>query len=925
MIHFLLAPDSPSALKLKRLVAEQGGRTDVIVGSWPELLMQARNSFILPVVTDDWHARLAEGVDAQKDAFWSKSYAAVLAQEQKSIVTVIGEHLIMLLEGVGVAGMLEGLGRLASKPRLQRHVKDFADLHAAMGHILPPGLLPVREMLQAAPIRMLRSMRVYHVDAWPHLNRWQEALIGHLNATATEPESVGLRELLGSAIAMHAGKAGSSLRFMQERLFTLPPKQELDTTMQWLVVRDYLQEVEVAAGMIQQALREDTTLQFADIAILLPIDQHYSHAVRSVFDLAGLPVSGLQDAYSCRDLGGEAVLNLLLSLDKPAPVLALASLLASPLMPWGKGVGNSLAQKVVELRFDLKEPVGFSTEQCKMLQLIRERVDRPAELKERLMRFPALFNREEAMQEHRLRAEQLCHDLTKLLENTSTVPWPVLIAHAVPEALAASTTSRTTREGIAVFYENAEPWRSPKRLYVLGCFDGHYPLTPAGSIIFTDNDLRMLDDTLGLNLETSKERNGRQRELFKRQTGAATNKITFFVPSRDALGKALSPSASLTFAGALFAGDGGAERLLANLESKEERTTVPGLALADEKAPGRPRELVKEDLSFGLNLLDICPNEDGTAKSETPSRLDTLLVSPLAWLLERLKVKPRTWEPETLSVLTKGTLAHDVFEHLFAAKNKLPGKEGIEQVVPQLLEQAINKKCPFLKRIEWKVEREHLTQDIIKSACQWMEVLKTIDAKVVATEISLQGMLENLPINGNADLLLELCDRQLLVVDYKKSSSSSRQKRMEAGYDLQAELYKTMIQSGGAQDTSKVDPEVLRKLEYFKTAGEIGTLYYLMNDQTALSNTNGWLVNIGGVNEIEKDSSRMAMNDIKSILQKLTEGKIALNTESDEDEFYKKRGLSTYALDTPLVKLFLKPGAAAEATPFNDSTEPTDA
>ncbi len=41
MIHFLLVPDSPSALKLKRQVAEQGGRTDVIVGSWPELLVQA--------------------------------------------------------------------------------------------------------------------------------------------------------------------------------------------------------------------------------------------------------------------------------------------------------------------------------------------------------------------------------------------------------------------------------------------------------------------------------------------------------------------------------------------------------------------------------------------------------------------------------------------------------------------------------------------------------------------------------------------------------------------------------------------------------------------------------------------------------------------------------------------------------------------
>ena len=926
MIHFLLTPDSSSALKLKRMVAAEGGRTDVIVGSWSELLVHARNSYILPIDTTVWEQSLADRVGNMKDAFWGKSFGNVKEAEQNTIIDIIGEHLAMLLEAAGPDGKLERVERLEGGPRLKCHIRDFAALHAAMDCILPPELLPIQQILLATPERTLRSMRAYHSDEWQHLSRWQKDLIGHLNRAASEPAEPLLKTLLESAISRPEGKSGSGLLYIQEKLFTLPEKIALDDTLQWLVVRDYLQEVEVAAGMIQKALADDTTLKPADIALLLPTDQHYSYAVRSVFELAGLPVSGLHDAYSSRDLGGEAVLNLLLSLDKPAPVIALASLVASPLMPWDNGVGNSFAQKIVELRFDLKEPEGFSAEQSKMLLLIRERVDSPAELKERLKHLPAFFNRDEALQEHRLRAEKLCHELMVLLENTDSIPWPLLKARAVPQTLAAPTTSTsTTREGIAVFYENAEPWRSVKRLYVLGCFDGHYPMTPAGSIIFTDNDLRILNDTFGLKLETAKERNGRLRELFKRQIGAATDEITFFVPSRDALGKPLSPSASLTFAGALFAGEGGAERLLVNLESNIERQQARGLALAGETMPEVPRELLKEDLSFGRNLLDICPNEDGTVKSETPSRLDTLLVSSLAWLLERLDVKPRTWEPETLSVLTKGTLAHDVFEHLFAAGKQLPGKESIEQEVPELLDTAINKKYPFLKRSEWKVEREHLAQDILKSAYQWAEILKTIDASVVATEISLQGMLEHLPINGNADLLLELNDRQLLVVDYKKSSSSSRQKRMEAGYDLQAELYRKMIKSGGAKDKSKVDPEVLRKLEFFKTAGEIGTLYYLMNDQTALSNTDGWLTNIGGVNEIEHDASREAMNDIKSALQNLSEGTIALNTESDEDEFYKKRGLSTYALDTPLVKLFMKPGQTVETSPSNDSTEPTDA
>ncbi len=918
MIHFLLTPDSSSALKLKRLVAAEGGRTDVIVGSWPELLVHGRNSYILPLDNADWLTLLAEGVEKLKDAFWGKSYGNVKEEEKNTITGIIGEHLTMLLEAAGPEGKLDQLEQLESAPRLKRHVRDLALLHAAMHCALPPQLSAIQQILQATPERTIRSMRVYHTGEWLYLNGWQEALVQHLNGAASEPEEPFLKSLLESAVSGPEGKSGSGLRYLQEKLFSLPEKIALDETLQWLVVRDYRQEVEVAAGMIQKALADDNTLKPADIALLLPTDQHYSHAVRSVFDLAGLPVSGLHDAYNSRDLGGEAVLNLLLSLDKPAPVIALASLLSSPLMPWDNGVGNTLAQKIVELRFDLTEPKAFGAEQSKMLLLIRERVSNAAELKERLKHFPALLNRDEAMQKHRTRAELLCTELTKRLEKNDAIPWPLLKSLVMPQALAAPTTSTTTREGIAVFYEQAEPWRKVKRLFVLGCFDGHYPLTPAGSIIFTDTDLLQLHEKLGMQPDTAKECNGRQRELFKRQIGAAGDEITFFVPSRDALGKPLSPSASLTFAGALFAGDGGAERLLVNLESNIERQHARGLALAGEKAPEPPRELLKEDLSFGRNLLEICPNEDGSAKSETPSRLETLMVSPLAWLFERLKVKAREWAPETLEVMTKGTLAHEVFEHLFSP-GELPSADTIKSRLPELLDQSVRKITPFLDRQEWKVEREHLGQEILKAALQWREILDKIDATVVATEISLQGKHDDLAVNGNADLLLKSGDR-LVVVDYKKSGSTIRRERMTLGYDHQAELYGEMIKTGGAKEPAKIPKEALQELERFKTTGQIGTLYYLMNDQTVLANTRGWLTNIGGVEEIHNNTAVKAMELIGTRINELKSGAISLNRATDKKDCLDNKGIKAYALDSsPLIKLFMK----EEELPADFSTTTT--
>ncbi len=61
MIHFLLTPDAPSAMKLRRSLAESGALSGVIAGTWPELMAQAEGCVVLPPTVTDWEEKLNMG------------------------------------------------------------------------------------------------------------------------------------------------------------------------------------------------------------------------------------------------------------------------------------------------------------------------------------------------------------------------------------------------------------------------------------------------------------------------------------------------------------------------------------------------------------------------------------------------------------------------------------------------------------------------------------------------------------------------------------------------------------------------------------------------------------------------------------------------------------------------------------------------
>jgi len=369
---------------------------------------------------------------------------------------------------------------------------------------------------------------------------------------------------------------------------------------------------------------------------------------------------------------------------------------------------------------------------------------------------------------------------------------------------------------------------------------------------------------------------------------------------RDAMGEERTPSGTTTFMARLFEGIQAPEDLLLTLERESHRSRVKGLAQAPPADPVLSGVLEVRDPELKVDLL-----EDGSGKLKplTPSGLDTLMVSPLAWFLNRLEITPLSWAPEALDPAKKGTLAHAVFENLFTAGSPLPGVAKIKSSAEKLLNEAMLLRAPFLTGLEWYVERRNLLNDVETAALRWREFLDRSGAKILGVETTLSGMFEGLPIRGRADLLLSLPSGHIFVVDYKKSTSRSRRLCMEEGYDLQTSLYRQMLRFGKVADGG--GKALARAL---KEGGEIGVLYYMMDDQRALTDTSGWIPrSISGVEELGSAISVNGEVLVRERISALRAGKIPLNREDDAETF-DKVGVKTYALDaSPLVTRFVHP------------------
>ena len=916
LIHFLLVPDSSAARRLRRLVATESPCIGIQIGTWPELIEQARSTYLIPPPQSDWKTRFFNALGNLSDVFWSKSFEVAPQETATEVETALSllvsavhpvkwDELDISDLGQNSARLKKYVQNLPDRPK--KWVQDLVRLLIELGGRLPEELDSIRQLINADSDIGIRHLVIYHKDQFPVLTRWQAQLIEKLNRDANVAPELKISEML--VFNAESGSGKTNLDFIKKHLFSeVSEKTSRDSSVQWLGVRDYLEEAEVAAGMVQQVLDDHPELSASEIGLLVPDKPEYLFAVDDAFSVAGIALSGLPEDSKLRDIGKEVIFHFLYCRQAPAPAMALTACLSSPLMPWEKEQGAELAQTVMDGNYRLQPPVPASKPTKQVLALLRGDDRSPKTLADAIRKFVNLLEAEKRFESHLSRAKLVAEELCTALRGESDINWAVLQRLASPKNIATDKPLDFNLNGVTVWREGYEPWRPVRFLFVLGFASGHYPSVIRDSAVFASEDLTAIQQFMKLSIMTPAEKLRQHRDRFKRQLAAASEFATFLVPRRGPAGELLSPSESLVFMFQLFTDVEKVETLILDIDVAAHRECMRYLPRVESLIPTAPREIVAEDIQFDFDLLSLRKDETGQLKPESPSGLETLMVSPLAWLLRRIAAEPSGWAPEYLDVLLLGTLTHKVFENIFQPPDSIPDNQTLSSKVESHLNSAILVHAPFLNAAQWQLERKQLVSDTRKAVGAWREVLNALNAEILGTERWLKGTFERRPIHGQVDILLRLPDGRLLVVDYKRSSGSNRKKRMENGYDSQAELYRTMLRNGRLKDEDD-----FKLNERIAEANSIGVVYFTTMDATSLSDTVDVPSDVIPTWErIESDVSENAMSLISSRLQEVSSGQLYLNREGDND-FFDGVGVKPYALDSsPLISLFTLPGESRE-------------
>ncbi len=206
--------------------------------------------------------------------------------------------------------------------------------------------------------------------------------------------------------------------------------------------------------------------------------------------------------------------------------------------------------------------------------------------------------------------------------------------------------------------------------------------------------------------------------------------------------------------------------------------------------------------------------------------------------------------------------------------------------MPEAYERALIRHAGYLRSPSWEMERMGLEREIMAAAIRWRDHLLALKAKIIGNEIWLAGEAHGLNLHGKADAILELPDGELLIVDHKKSSTSGRRKRMEAGWDLQAGLYRDMIARPHRREDDGMDSLIGRK---------VAVAYHLMNDGGLL--TSGLPLIDGSPARDMGDAVNVdAVEKLAERVAELGASRVVLNTSEDEAFFKKEAGFTPYAL-----------------------------
>lgn len=815
-----------------------------------------RDSYLAPPVSSSDFGAVLTG----RPAPWSDS----LAVAPEATASAVQRALMEVIRATSQLDAAELLPERLPDCRARTHLTALRDLWRETDP-LPEALAVIRHVLGSEAEGCLEPLPVVTGCEDPFADPVDRALASTLvrhHGSVTAP-------------AGPATMAAGALGHVQVHLGGSAEPVEPDGSLKLYGLRDPREEADFAAALAQSMLDAGQIDSPHQIGLLPPADPAYDAALAEAFDRAGLPLSS-RPAEEARDLVGELLLALLAVLEGPAPRTALAGLHASPLMPWPAAKGRHMAREIIE--YGWSRSAGEVTGSGRAILDALRPVATSDQLIARLLAVAAA-----------LPDVPLAPRVAALKGAPGDVPdWEGLRRLAAPRPGTGEAPPQML-EGVSLFEAGGLPWRPVRHLIVLGLHGQTWPWPAAANPMFTEGEIALIRRDAGLSLPGRGQHLARGLELFRRLLCAATEGATLLAPARGLDGKALAPSTGLALICNLL-GETRPERLVRAPE--EARVPLHPIApLPKGGAAGLPEDGV---LRLQDDLLRI--RETGEPVTQSPSRLETLLYSPLAWTLGELDAKDRTWAPEQPDVRILGTLIGRVLEVTFSAGAPVPDDASLALSVPVALADAIARSAPWLDGPHWAVERVGLEREALSTARTWARFLRDAGAEILGNEVELVGEQGGITIAGRADTLLRLPGGTHLLIDHKRASGKGRRDRMAKGWDLQVALYRGMLErpAGGALQAAPV----------------IG--YHNSLDGTVLIEAAP--DRIPGTEVVADDISSLAMAQLAIRLTEVSGGQIKLNRAGDAKRLKKECGITAYAFEDALIAALMMPEPDEEDT-----------
>mgnify|MGYP000297042338 CR=1 FL=1 len=895
-MKFVLMPDSLSAAWFRGLLATQGS-VGVKVGTFTGLLDTLKSLWLLADIEDVFDQAFKTAVIESNNSFWSKS----IKVDEPSTLSELEASLKYILSVLPLNTSLDKISN--PKSRIDGYFNDFVALHTLMGEVRPVDQMLAMQWLSQSNSDSIESLQLIYLPEFFAFDTWQievlERLSSHTPENAADEQVL---QLLVDGLEVNATKE-SDIQQLAQTLYKSPCiSQEIcPENIRWLACRDSLQECEVLVGMVQSALKQGVSID--EMAIVLPQNSEQLRILPALLNKSGILTSNIHQSRTVFEWDVQLLKDLLVyfsfkkELKDAASPMSLATVLTNPLMPWSLNRGQRYAD--VHFRGALKEKVDDKSNDDSdnnLLQLLLEpgledwnnwlveiisRLKFPSDA--RLFSKAKLLDLVESLSESIL----LYQDQSELAQISSLInllkPKHILIDGEI---------SGLVKNGLLLLTESEWLFQPKKHLFMLGFNQGSYTSRDRSMGVFSSEDCKVLSENTAYSFDTTADPQRCFETRLKRLVSQPDSSITILLAQQSFDGEKLYPSESLLDMALCFQSSKEVEpeQLIQSILAMDNPT--PFFNECQVVIKSAQVVLAPKDLLLCMDLFEINKDKEGKSRAESPSSLEKMMISPLAWLLGRQGLEPKGWDVQSLGVALKGTIAHKVFELHFDSEREISYGQGNSDY-DVLYQTALEEDAAFLLQPQWRLERTQLKYEIKEALGPFLDWCETDGWSIHSTEQRLAGELWSLPLKGFVDVVLET-EQKTLILDYKKSKSKDRITRLNSGYDLQTLIYRELFnQQEGGNPVS------------------IHSGYYTLNDQTLVLDVFA-SSSVKGITKAQlavdlDGQSEKAVIKIKERIKQLREGEVLLNQE-DDTEFWKGFGIKAeYSIDSnPLVGHFMK-------------------